>query len=149
MQHSDIHAKFSIPNSPQPPDIRTKSHRGIPDFQISCQSLIKENCHYFRTSDDTDIELGPVTKIDKRNKTKPKKLTMTSYRDDADNDDVNTNCDVIIMFPIYGQFVAFRKPDSGPTVCKLTFSLIITFYLKKTKSGTKIFPTQPSHYCFE
>ena len=28
------------------------------------------------------------------------------------------NCDVIIIFLIYGQFKAIRKPDSGRIVCK-------------------------------
>ena len=37
------------------------------------QSLIKENCHNSRTNDDTDMKLGPVTKLDKRNKTTSKK----------------------------------------------------------------------------
>ena len=29
---------------------------------------MKENCHNSRTSDDNDITLGTVTKLDKRNK---------------------------------------------------------------------------------
>ena len=41
----------------------------IPDFPISSQSLIKENCHNSRTSDDIDMKLGPVPKLDKRTKT--------------------------------------------------------------------------------
>ena len=28
------------------------------------------------------------------------------------------NCDVIVIFPIYGQFGAIRKQDSGRIVCK-------------------------------
>ena len=28
------------------------------------------------------------------------------------------NCDVIVIFPIYGQFGAIWRPDSGPIVCK-------------------------------
>ena len=41
------------------------------------------------------------------------------------------NCDVIVNFPIYGQFGAIRKPVNVP------FSLIVTFYLTKTESRTK------------
>ena len=41
------------------------------------------------------------------------------------------NCDVIVNFPIYGQFGAIRKPVN------LAFSLIVTFYLTKTESRTK------------
>ena len=33
------------------------------------------------------------------------------------------NCDTIVIFPIYGQFGAFQKPDSGRIVCK-TYILI-------------------------
>ena len=35
-----------------------------------------------------------------------------------DNDVMSANCDVIVIFPIYGQFGAIRKPDSGRIVCK-------------------------------
>ena len=28
------------------------------------------------------------------------------------------NCDVILIFPFYGQFGAIRKPDSARVVCK-------------------------------
>ena len=82
---------------------------GISDFPISGQSLIKENCHNSRTSDDIDMKLGPVTKLDKRNKTTSKKF---------DVDVMSENCDVIVIFRIFGQFGAVRRPDSGHRVCK-------------------------------
>ena len=51
-----------------------------------------------------------VTKLDKRNKITSKKV----------NDNVMPgNCDVIVIFPIYGKFGATRKPDSGHLVCKI------------------------------
>ena len=53
---------------PQSPDIEKNSDGSISDFQISGQSLIKLNCHNSRTSDDIDMKLGVVTKLDKRNK---------------------------------------------------------------------------------
>ena len=56
------------------------------------------------------MKLGPVTKIDKRNK-----ATLSKKFDD---DAMSWNCDVIIIFPIYGQFGAIRKPDSRRIVCK-------------------------------
>ena len=31
---------------------------------------------------------------------------------------MSANCDVIVIFPIYGKFGAIRKPDSGRIVCK-------------------------------
>ena len=73
-------AKFGISYSSQSPDIGQNSDEGISDFQIPGQSLIKGNCQNSRTSDDINMELGPVTKLDKRNKTTSKKLTMTSCR---------------------------------------------------------------------
>ena len=60
----DIRVKFGIPNLPQSPDIEQNSDEGISDFRIFGQSLIKENCHNSRTSDDIDMKLGPVTKSD-------------------------------------------------------------------------------------
>ena len=55
------------------------------------------------------MKTGPVTKLDKRNKTTSKKIY----------DDVMwENCDAIVIFPIYGQIEAIRKPDSGRIVCK-------------------------------
>ena len=53
------------------------------------------------------MKLGPGTKLDKRNKMSKK----------FDEDVMLANCDVII-FPIYDQFGAIRKPDSGHIICK-------------------------------
>ena len=36
-----------------------------------------------------------------------------------DNDDMSTNCYVIAIFLIYGQFGAIQKLDSGHIVCKI------------------------------
>ena len=55
------------------------------------------------------MKFGPVTKIDKRNKTTSKKI---------DDDVVSKTCDVIYIFLIYGQFGGIWKPDSGRIVCK-------------------------------
>ena len=63
---------------------------------------------------DINMKLRPVTKLDKRNKTTSKKI---------DDDVTSTNCDAIVIFPIFGQFGAIRKLDSGHKVCK-TYILI-------------------------
>ena len=55
------------------------------------------------------MKLGPVTKLDKRNKTRSKKF---------DEDVMSGNCDVIVIFQIFSQFGAVRKPDSGHRVCE-------------------------------
>ena len=70
---------------------------------------MKENCHNSRTSDDIDIKFGPVTKPNKTNK-------MTSKK--SSDDSISANCDVIVIFSIYGQFGAIQKPDSGRIACK-------------------------------
>ena len=55
------------------------------------------------------MKLEPVTKFDKRNKTTSKK---------CDGDVMSENCDVIVIFLIFGQFGAVQRPDSGHGVCK-------------------------------
>ena len=55
------------------------------------------------------MKLGPVTKIDKRDKTTSKNL---------DDNVMSENCDVIAIIPIYGQFGAIRKLCSRRIVCK-------------------------------
>ena len=106
---SDIRAKFGISNSPQSPDITQNSDGGISDFLNFSKSLIKEHCHNSRTSDDIPVKLGPVTKLDKKNKTTSKKFG---------HDVMSEDCDVIVIFPIYGQFGVIREPNFGGIVCK-------------------------------
>ena len=62
------------------------------------------------------MSLGAVTKLDKRNKT-----TSKIFEDAV----MSKIFEVIAIFPIYGQFGAIRKSDSGRTICK-TY-LIVTF----------------------
>ena len=104
-----IRAKFGFPNSPQFPDIGQNSDGGMSDLRISGQSLIKVNCLNSRTSGDIEVKLGPVTKLYKRSDTKSKKI---------DDDVMSTNCDVIVIFQIYGQFGAIGELDSGRIVFK-------------------------------
>ena len=105
----NILVKLGIFNSPQSPDIGQNPDGGISDFRISGQSLIKENFHNSRTTDDINMKLVPVTKLGKRNKTLPKKF---------DDDFISENYDVIVIFPIYHQFGAIQKLDSGSIVYK-------------------------------
>ena len=83
------------------------------------------------------MKLGPVAKIDKRNKTTSKKFHV---------DVVSENCDVIVIFRIFGQFGG-RIPDTESE--KVMFSVIVTFCLIKTQNRTKRSLTQFSHYCFQ
>ena len=54
---------------------------------------MKENCHNSRSNDDIDMKLGPVTKLDKRNKTTSKKIG---------NDVMSANYGVMVTFLIHG-----------------------------------------------
>ena len=81
----------------------------ISDFRISSQSFIKENCHHCRTSVDIDMKFGPVTKLDKGNKTTSKKLTLTSYRK------IMTS---LSFFRFLANLGAIQRLDSGHRVCK-------------------------------
>ena len=56
------------------------------------------------------MKIGPVTKLDMRNKKK--------NQNKIDDEVTSENCDVIVIFLIYSQFGAIRKPDSGRIVCK-------------------------------
>ena len=82
------------------------------------------------------MKLGPVTKLDKRNKTTSKKF---------DDNFMSENCDVIVIFRIFGQFGKVRRPESA----KFMFLLIVTFRLTKTGNRTKKSLKQLSHYCLQ
>ena len=80
-----------------------KFRQSISDFPISGQSLIKEKCHNPRTKVILVWNLDQWLKL--TTETKPHQK----------------NCDVIVIFPIYGRFEAIRKPDLGHIVCKTIF----------------------------
>ena len=73
------------------------------------------------------MKLGPVTKIDKRN-------TKT-----CGNDVLSPNIDFIVIFRIYGQFEAIRKPNSRRMVCNSHIFMNINFSsYKNSKQSIKI-----------
>ena len=115
-----------------------KTQTGV--FPISGQSLIKENCHNSRTSDDIDMKLGLLTKFDKKKITTSKKLTMTSCRK------------IVTSLSFFG-FLANLEHSRGrildPESAKVMFSVIVAFCLTKTGNRTKKYLTQVSRYCFE
>ena len=93
--------KFSILYSHQSPDLEKNSDGGISDVRISGQSLIKRNCHNSWISDDVDMKLRQVTKLDKRNETTPKKNC---------NDVMLKNYDALLFF----QFMANLEQSGSP-----------------------------------
>ena len=109
-------------------------------MQISGKSLIKRNCQNSRTSDDIDIKLASVTKLDKRKETKSEKF----------DDDFMSE---IVTSLSFFQLTANLEKSGGRILdaypVKLIFSLIVTFYLSKTESRIKLSLTQLSHYFFE
>ena len=86
------------------------------------------------------MKLGLVTKLDKKNKT-----TSKTFDDDV----MSKNCDVIVIFRIFSQFGAVRRPVSGTVSAKVMFSVIAAFCLTKTENRTKKSLTQLPYYCFE
>ena len=69
------------------------------------------------------MKLGPVTKLEERTKTTSKKI---------DYDAMPENCDLIVIFWMFGEFGAVPRPDSGHRVCKsYVFSNINLLSYKK------------------
>ena len=79
------------------------------------------------------MKLGPATKIDERNKATSKNLG---------DDVISRHCGIIAIILIYDQFGAIWKLDSG-RIIKLTFLLIVTFYLTKMGYSKRI-PINPT-----
>ena len=87
------------------------------------------------------MKLEPVTKLDKRNTATSKKKI---------NDDViSANCDVIVIFPISGQFGAIRKPESERIVCRTYIFIKSNLLSYKTENRTKKSLIQLSYHGFE
>ena len=105
---------------------------------ISSQSLIRENCHNSRTSNETNMKFESITKLHKRIKTTSKKI---------DDDVVSTNNDAKVIFLIYDQFGAISKADFRCNICK-TY-IFNNDNLSSYKNRTKKSLTHLSHYCFE
>ena len=101
--------------------------KGISDLRIPGQSYINVNCHNSRASHNIGMKLRPVTKLDKKNTGTSKKI----------NDHVmSANRSAIVFIPIYGQFAAVGRPESGRLSIKFTFSLTVTFYLTELENRT-------------
>ena len=112
---SNISLETFMPNlvslTPPSPKILSKTQMGvflISRFLVNSLVILSWSIHS-KTRGDIDTKLGPVAKLNKRNKTTSKKF---------DDDVMSVNCDFIINFSIYGQFGAIRKLDSGRVVCK-------------------------------
>ena len=103
------------------------------------KSLINKYCHSSRASNHTDMKLGPLTELDKRN-------ILTSSK--CNNNIMPANYDFLVLYLIYGWFEAIQKPDSRSMVYGLYVS-INGKYLRKNKKRTEKSLTQLSCYCFK
>ena len=61
--------------------------------------VITQECEMKFGPVDSEMKFGPVSKLDRRNKKK-----SNNFNDEV----MSEKCDVIIIFPIYGQFEAIR-----------------------------------------
>ena len=80
------------------------------------------------------MNLGPVAKLDNKNK-----KTLKKFYDDV----MSANCDVIVIFPIYGQFGAIQTPDSGRIVCKTYIFIKNNLILTSFRQGVILPPAPP------
>ena len=74
------------------------------------------------------MKLEPVTKHDKRN--------MKN----------SSNCDIIVFFPIYGEFAAIRKPDFGRMVYKTYIFINSNLLSYRIYNKTKKYLTHLLYY---
>ena len=112
----------------------------FPISGISGPSLIKENCHNSRTGADIDMKHGPVTKLDKRNKTTSKKMMVTSFQEHVTS---------LSFFGFLANLEQSRDRIPDTESAKVMFSVTVTFCRTKTENRTEKPLTQLSHYCFE
>ena len=86
------------------------------------------------------MRFGPVTKLDKRNKTRSKKF---------DVDVMSENCDVMLFFGFFANLEHSGGWVPDTESAKVMFSVIVTLCITNTENRTKKSLTQLSHYCFE
>ena len=87
--------------SPQSPDIGKNSDGRFLTSRFLVNPLLKKIV-INPESDDVDMKLALLTKLDKRNKTSKK----------FHNEVMLENCDIIVIFLINGQIGVILKPDS-------------------------------------
>ena len=64
---------------------------------------------------------------------------------------MSKNYDVVVIFPLYDQFGAIQKSDSGRMVYETYISInsnLLSYKNEKQNQKTKISLTQLSNYCF-
>ena len=79
------------------------------------------------------MKLGPVTKLDKR-----KKIMSKTFDDNT----ISADCNIYLIFLIFGQLGAIQKPDSRCLVCKTYIFIKRNLLSSKKENTTKISVTQ-------
>ena len=123
----DILPKFAIHNLSQSLDIEQSPDSGISNFRIFGESFKDSNSYISRSRNDIDKKPRPITKRDKRITATSKNLTIRSFQKIL-------TCLSFLRFMVNLQPSESRIPDTW--FMKLTFSLIVTFYLTKHKNRT-------------
>ena len=109
----------------QYPDIGENSGGG--NFGFIVKSLINKDCHNSRTSDDIDMKLVLLAKLDKRNTSCKETMTL------------------LFFFSIYDQFGTIQRLDCR---CIVHYSSVfMSNLLLKTELKKSL--TQFSYYCIE
>ena len=79
----------------------------LPNFLISGQSFLNENCHNSRTSHDTVMKLEPVNKFNERN------LAMSKKKKKKNHDQVmSANCELLLFFQFMANFLVVFSPKN-------------------------------------
>ena len=121
----DIHTKFGVPKSLHSPDIWYQT--GIfPIPKILVKSIINKSCHNYRANNDTNVKLGPLTKLDKKNTTMSKKTERWSHVSKSWHHFHFSN-----LWPVWSNL----EVNAWSLILK--FSLTTTFHLKKTEAWKK------------
>ena len=122
------------------PNIGQNSDWGIFSFWISGQSLINKSCHNSRTSNEIEMKLGLVTKLEKINT-----ATSKRFENDVMPASCESNSDLLSYTPTSKR--TFKKPVQIlvkecflPKRCHIWFifsEIQIPFSLKKDNSKNR------------
>ena len=117
--------------------------------RFSLQILLKPKRGYFRFPDFWSIHyIWKLSQLNLDQYVNLKKKNMTTSKR-LDDDVMSTNCGVIVFFSIMANLQPSGSWISETWSIKFTFSLIVTFGLRKCENRTKNSLKQLSYECFE
>ena len=98
------------------------------EFQNHLEPVIILTSNNSRTSNNFNMKLGTVTKVDKWNTATSKKI---------DDNATSRKCDIIVIFTFIVNLEQFGSKIWDAWSVKFTILLIVTFYLRKTENRAK------------